>query len=141
MIPVLRSLVSATCWLLHEWPRNTEVHQATVLCEQRRTRKRFILEQDYGRVQSVRTARRGAERKQRATRVQQPYPLGSARFEASRVLRPEVRAAHVLAVRHTAPTLISQARTGQVQQQLVQRDRTGSRISGIALQVIQRDRV
>jgi len=83
MIPVLRSLVNATCWLLHEWPRNTEVHQATVLCEQRRTRKRFILEQDYGRVQSIRIVRRGAKREQPTARVQQPYPLGSARVEAS----------------------------------------------------------
>src|SRR5215208_419814 len=97
MIPVLRSLVNATCWLLHEWPRNTQVHQATVLREQRRTLKRFILEQDHRRVQSLRTSRRDAKCEQTATRVQQAHPVGGAGLQARRVLWPEVRAVHVLA--------------------------------------------
>src|SRR5678810_178522 len=106
MIPVLRSLVNATCWLLHEWPRNTEVHQATVVCEQRRTRKPFILEQDDRRVQSMRVARRGAEGDQPPPRVEQTHPFRGVRLQARRVLRPDMGAVHVLTVRHSAAALV-----------------------------------
>src|SRR5678815_4977392 len=101
--------------------RGTPDHR--YLCEQRRTLKQFILEQDYGRVQSsVRTARRRAECEQSTARVQQPYPLRGPRIEAPRVFRPEVRAADVLAMRHPALALVGEAGTGQIQQQLVQRN-------------------
>src|SRR5688500_12371470 len=141
MIPVLRSLVSATCWLLHEWPRNTEVHQATVRCEQYRTLKQFILEQDDRRVQSLRVSRRGAERKQPAAGVQQAHPLSGPRFQTRRVFRPDVRAVYILTMRHPAASLIGEPRTRQVRQQPVKRDCTGSRTVQVALQVFERDGV
>src|SRR5262245_14035161 len=141
MIPVLRSLVSATCWLLHVWPRNTEVHQTIVQCEQRRTRKRFILEQYDRRVQSVRAASRGAERQQPSTRVQQANPVAGPLFQARGVLRPDVRAVHVLSMRDSPAPLICQPRSWQVQEQPIERE--GPRGGGdrIALQVLERDRL